>query len=296
MSDRPLVSVLMTAYNREQYITQAVESVLASTLRDFELIIVDDGSTDATVDIARHYLSDPRVQVHVNPRNLGDYPNRNRAAELAQGKYLKYVDSDDYIYPHGLAVMVGCMEQFPEAGLGLGSHSLFSQPFPVQLTPLEAYREHFFIAGFMVKAPLSVIIRHAAFQAVGGFSGKPYIGDNELWLKLAARYSVVKMPRDLVWWRLHSDQEYQLGQPTYPVLTFQITRAALTGPDCPLSREERSLALRLLKWNYAHLIISDMAHRRFRRAWQLYQATEVSCLDLWQSLWQLRPVSSFRPS
>ena|SRR5674476_1029541 len=88
----PAVSVLMTAYNREKYIAEAIESVLAQTFTDFELVVVDDGSKDHTVDIARRYSKDPRVSVHINEKNLGDYPNRNRAASLARGRYLKYLD------------------------------------------------------------------------------------------------------------------------------------------------------------------------------------------------------------
>ena len=117
----PLVSVLMTAYNRKKYIAEAIESVLASTFQDFELIIVDDCSRDHTVEIVRLYTSDPRLQVHVNEKNLGDYPNRNRAASLAKGQYLKYVDSDDYIYPRGLQIMVEMFEPFTQAAVGFCS-------------------------------------------------------------------------------------------------------------------------------------------------------------------------------
>ncbi len=75
-----LISILMTAYNREHYITEAIESVLASTYQNWELIIVDDGSKDDTVSIAKSYAAeDARIKVHVNEKNLGDYPNRNRA-------------------------------------------------------------------------------------------------------------------------------------------------------------------------------------------------------------------------
>src|ERR1044072_333802 len=103
----PIVSVLTTAYNREKNIGQSIESVLASTLTDFELIIVDDGSKDRTVEIEKKYAQiDARVKVYVNEKNLGDYPNRNKAANYAKGKYLKYVDSDDVIYEHTLEVMV----------------------------------------------------------------------------------------------------------------------------------------------------------------------------------------------
>ena len=86
-STTPLVSVLMTAYNREKYIAEAIESVLASTYTFFELIIVDDCSTDNTVLIAKSYQErDPRIKLFVNKQNLGDYPNRNVAASFASGE------------------------------------------------------------------------------------------------------------------------------------------------------------------------------------------------------------------
>ena len=79
MNSRILVSVLMTSFNREKYIAEAIESVLASTYKDFELIIVDDCSKDNTVGIAKKYEElDSRVKVYINEVNLGDYPNRNK--------------------------------------------------------------------------------------------------------------------------------------------------------------------------------------------------------------------------
>ena len=83
----PAVSVLLTTYNRESFLASAIESVLCPDLQDFELLIVDDGSTDRTVEIARAYERlDSRVRVVVNERNLGQFRNRNRAAELARGR------------------------------------------------------------------------------------------------------------------------------------------------------------------------------------------------------------------
>ena len=80
----PIVSVLMGAFNRAPLIAPAIESVLAQRFADFELIIVDDRSTDDTLAIARRYERlDGRVRVFVNDRNLGDYPNRNRASTRA---------------------------------------------------------------------------------------------------------------------------------------------------------------------------------------------------------------------
>ena len=148
MSSPPAVSVLMTAFNRELYVGPAIESVLAQTLGDFELVVVDDGSGDRTVDIARSYEADPRVRVIVNERNLGDYPNRNRAAALARGRFIKYHDSDDVMYAHCLETMVGALDTMPEAGFGLsvdsassGGHDSPDGPCPPLLTRTRCPRQ-----------------------------------------------------------------------------------------------------------------------------------------------------------
>jgi glycosyltransferase involved in cell wall biosynthesis len=89
----PLVSVLMTSYNRQDYIAEAIESVLNSKYQNFELIIVDDGSKDQTVKIAQEFAEkDKRIRLYINEKNLGDYGNRNKAASYATGKYIKYLD------------------------------------------------------------------------------------------------------------------------------------------------------------------------------------------------------------
>src|SRR5206468_12040496 len=125
VSAPPLISVLMTPYNREDYIAQSIESVLSQTCADFELIVSDDQSSDRTVEIARAYAArDARIRVSVNPVNLGDYPNRRQAASLARGTFLKYHDSDDVMYPHCLATMVEPLRREPSAAFALSaSHS-----------------------------------------------------------------------------------------------------------------------------------------------------------------------------
>ncbi|GAB3663604.1 hypothetical protein GCM10028791_39020 [Echinicola sediminis] len=90
LKKEPLVSVLMPAYNSEAYIGIAIQSVIDSTYQNWELIITDDNSTDNTLEIARSFeKNDDRVKVILNDKNYGDYPNRNKAASHAQGKYLK---------------------------------------------------------------------------------------------------------------------------------------------------------------------------------------------------------------
>lgn len=284
----PAVSVLMTAFNREKYIAEAIESVLASTFQDFELIIVDDGSKDGTLEIARRYTSDPRVQVHINEKNMGDYPNRNRAAELARGKYLKYVDSDDYIYPHGLEVMVRSMERFPTAGLGICLAGSSDGPYPVQLQPEQTYREHFFGGNLFSQGPSGCIIRAEAFHLLNGFSGKRYIGDTEMWLRLGARYPVVKMVSDLVWWRTHPDQEYNLERTNpefYSLMRFQAASESLKSPYCPLSGTERESSICRVKYSFARAIWRCAIYeRRFRSAIHLFRDSGLSFWELSKGL------------
>ena len=270
----PNVSVLMTAYNREKYIAEAIESVLASTFEDFELIIVDDVSKDRTVEIARQYETDSRVQVHLNEKNLGDYPNRNRAAELAKGKYLKYVDSDDVIYPHGLEVMIRCMRQFPDAGLGLCRLEADTIPYPFQRSSLEAYRQHFFGEHSLTNAPLSTIIGTEVFHKLGGFSGRRYVGDSEMWLQIAARYPIVEMMAGLTWWRSHGEQEFNLGHTSfsYSKLNFVIAMEALNSPDCPLSAAEKKVATDKVARSHARALLKIAARGQTKQAARMWRA------------------------
>lgn len=245
MSMQPLVSILMTSYNRQQYIGEAIESVLQSTYNNFELIIVDDCSKDKTVAIASKYAErDFRVKVYVNEQNLGDYPNRNKAASYAQGKYLKYVDADDCIYPWGLELLVKMMEQFPEAGWGLCSmNPLDSKPYPILLSPKEAYFLNYHKLSVFHKAPLSSIIKRDVFDVVGGFASIRMAGDYEMWHRLAQKHNVVLMPQGIVWYRTHGEQEisqYELYLKVYESIKVQYLRDV----NCPLDNDTRNTLLR----------------------------------------------------
>ena len=208
----PTISVLMTTYNRENYVGSAIESVLNSSFKDFELVIVDDRSTDKTVDIVREWQAkDDRIKLFINEQNLGDYPNRNQAAAHATGKYLKYVDADDLIYPWGLQILWECMERFPEADWGLCSLAQdIARPFPFVLDAREAYRYHYLGPGLFHKAPLSSIIKKELFDAVGGFEPGRMVGDFEMWHRLVLQSPVLLMPHGMVWYREHDDQESNL--------------------------------------------------------------------------------------
>lgn len=239
----------MTAYNREKYIAYAIESVLKSSFNNFELIVVDDCSTDRTFEISKSYeIKDSRVRVYQNHKNLGDYMNRNKAADYAVGKYIKYMDSDDVMYSHCLEVMVSAMEKFPNAAYGLSSIGNIKYPFPFSISPKETYLQHFKGFGHFYRAPGSSIINREIFIKNGGFVIPKYAGDTELWFRLSQKYNLVLFPADLYWSRIHENSEGAFESKQKQIVTFRIKMILnfLNHPDCPCKGKTlRILVLRL---------------------------------------------------
>jgi len=265
MSSSPTISILTTVYNREKYLAECIESVQNSHFQDYEHIIVDDGSSDNSVAIAQAYAAeDSRIRVYQNETNIGDYPNRNQAASHAKGKYLKYVDADDLIYPWGLQILWESMEKFPDAGWGLCSLAQDrSRIFPFELSPAEAYRYHYLGPRLFHKAPLSSIIRKTLFDEVGGFEPFSHAGDFAMWHKLARHSPVVCMNQGVVWYRKHDDQSSNT-QHHHVDQYRNIERRYLTDPETPLAQDElnrihankrkqcrKSLALTLAKGKFS---------------------------------------------
>lgn len=245
MSEQPMVSVLMTVYNREKYIAEAIESVLQSTFSDFELIIVDDHSKDNSLKISCEFeKKDSRIRVIRNKKNLGDYPNRNKAAIYATGKYIKYFDSDDIMYSHCLETLVSGMERFPEAGIGFTDYSYDGKkPLPRFLSPNESFSRHFLGGGLLFVGPSGSIYRRDFFEKLQGFrSSYKVAADYEFNLRAAQLKPVVIMPRDLFWYNLHPDQEFKTKQNEYLKLNYLINREYLYSDQCPLSPEDKKLA------------------------------------------------------
>lgn len=256
----PTVSVLVTVHNRAEYLAACLDSILASTWQDFEVVVVDDGSTDESAAIGERYAAqDSRIRFSVNERNLGDYPNRIRAAGLARGRYLKYVDSDDLIYPHGLRVMVEAMDAYPDAGLAL-SHSLAEdeQPYPWKLEPGHVWRKQFLGDGCLNCGPTGAMMRRDAFMAAGGFRSWGVLSDTDLWYRISARWPVLLLPPALVWWRRHEGQEFtkEDARIVYLERGFALTVEALSSRDCPLSGEERDAALARARQHHARRLLS----------------------------------------
>ena len=207
MNKQPLVSVLMTAYNRQEFIASAIESVLNATYKNVELVISDDASTDATVAIANQYASkDQRIKVFVHEKNIGDYPNRNRAAEYATGFYLMHVDSDDIIFEKSIQQCVELMQQYPDVQFGTYYRDPATAPFVMKSEA--ALKRHFFEIPYLMIGPGGTIIKNSYFNEIGGFPEK-YGPASDMYFNLkAVRYSdTLMIPWELFFLRRHEGQE-----------------------------------------------------------------------------------------
>ena len=273
----PLVSVLMTAYNREKYIAEAIKSVLSSTFINFELIIVDDASVDNTVAIAQTYAAnDNRLKVYINEKNIGDYPNRNKAAGYATGTFITYVDSDDAIFSHSLQVMVNAANKYPDAALFMSVRSIDQSFAGFQyLAPKAAYEMHFKENGFMETGPLGVLINRVVFNKVGGFSGKRMIGDMELWLTIAKEYPIVRLEKDMVFWRQHAEQEFNDGFKYYLVDALQMYKEILVNTISPLGIAEGKACYGKIKNHKYYLLLRFLVKkRRVKESYHYFRAMQ----------------------
>jgi glycosyltransferase involved in cell wall biosynthesis len=126
MPRKPLVTVLLSAFNDGRFLPEAVESILAQTLADFEFLIVDDGSTDGSADYLRG-LNDPRVRLLRNETNIGLTRSLNRGLDAAAGTFVARMDADDVAMPHRLARQVEFLRGRPDVGVVGSSRVLIDE-------------------------------------------------------------------------------------------------------------------------------------------------------------------------
>ena len=284
----PTVSILTTCYNRAKFIGECIESVQQSKFRDYEHIIVDDGSTDESVCIAKKYAQeDAKIKVFVNDINLGDYPNRNQAAKYATGKYLKYLDADDLHGPYILDILVDCMEQFPHAGLGLNVYGNEYRHTPWCVSPREAFELHY-NKGITIfnRSPLGAIIKRSSFETVRGFPDLQHVGDYELWHRLASHYHIVMLPTKLAHYRIHDDQQSAENRTDVRV-PFKYYDAAIRGINLDMGNvlctQFKSQLTQIIRRRQARTILVMIRRFKFNIAITLKKQSKLGWMELWNN-------------
>lgn len=237
INSNPLVSVLMTCYNREKFIAEAIQSVLNSTYTNFELIIVDDSSTDNTFSIAKSYQQkDGRIKLFLNENNLGQFQNRNKAAEYAVGEFLMNVDSDDTIYVDGIEKCIDAMLSFPESSFGSYLYGIRKDAFVLESKI--AIKKHFFENAFLVIGPGGTIIRRSFFNEINRY---PVIyeaaGDMYFNLKATCFSPIVLLPFEFMFYRRHEGQEINNSY-SYLIYNYKYLKDALAELPLQLNKKE----------------------------------------------------------
>ena len=193
----PIVSIVIPTYNRATYVTRAIESVLAQTYPNLELLVVDDGSMDDTETmIYRYAAQDARIRFF-RQANAGVSAARNRAVAESKGCYVAFLDDDDRWLPDKLVIQVAFMEAHPRVVLsytrsqlrhadGQGSGQFGESPWPPLNDSPETFED--LLRPFVNITPSRVMVRAAVVRELGGFNTSYRVNeDYELWLRVAQR-------------------------------------------------------------------------------------------------------------
>jgi glycosyltransferase involved in cell wall biosynthesis len=216
--------VLIPVYNREDYVRQAIDSVLSQTCRDFEVIAIDDGSKDASVEILKSYGD--RIKLIQQP-NQGPEVARNAGAAIACGEYLAFLDSDDLLFPHALATYDRIINAFDSPAVVIGAHKSFQNDDPVEVPELGAnsievtrFQDLLSRTVYIPGMSSLMVIQKTVFQEVGGLrkSTAKTFHEDDLWfrLKVGTYGPCVKVIRPpTIAYRLHAGNSvWDLGKIT----------------------------------------------------------------------------------
>ena len=234
----PRVTVLMPIYNAEKYLQAAIDSILSQSFKNFEFLIIDDGSTDRTAQIVQSYVDD-RIRYIAYTVNLGIAHTLNRGLELSEGEYIVRMDSDDTCHRHRIERQVSFMDRHPRIGAsGTWITFMGDQPGWVDRSPVG---EKVVNAYLLLDNPMfhpSVILRRRMFHDHHlcydpAFSRTE---DYDLWSRAAASFPLDNLPEPLLKFRCHSasvtgSSAREMRAQTYRILGRELKRLRLDPSD-----------------------------------------------------------------
>jgi GT2 family glycosyltransferase len=259
-SPRPLISFVVASYNYEQYIGTALRSILDQTVGDFEIVVVDDASTDGSRDVVRAF-ADPRIALHVNDRNMGLIWTYNRGVSLARGEYLCFLDADDWIEPRKSEAQLGYFRQNPQAEI-VGTYVRFFDTAGKRHAWADEYERFFnqprdfnaveeWIGECKIHA-CSVMLPRAVHERVGPRDTTMAIAsDFELWTRahaLGCRFGMVQEP--LLSYRLHEGSVSRRDQrATFLEISYLLHKNVVS---TIAAQQALHLVLKVIDWLLAH--------------------------------------------
>jgi glycosyltransferase involved in cell wall biosynthesis len=288
----PLVTVLMPVYNGEIYLREAIDSILSQTYKDFEFLIINDGSTDNSENIINSY-NDSRILYVKNESNLRLIATLNKGIELAQGKYIVRMDADDISAPTRIEKQVAFMEKNEDVGL---CGSWFTSFGDVQESVCKYKEQHdeilfkmFYQCHFCHP---SLIIRKKVFDDLEIPFDKQFIHaeDYELYFRLSTKWKFHNLQESLVKYRIHSSSVSRQNEKIQLEHSIQIRKMffSLLRIDC--SQEELKAFEALNYQNYRAISISSENIRNLMESIlngnQQIKVIDISFLEkVLKSLW-----------
>ncbi len=246
MKKCPLVSVIMPVHNGELYLEEAIQSILDQSYTNFEFIIIDDASTDRSLEIIKSY-SDPRIQILINRNNLGHHKSRNNGLHVAKGKYIAVMDADDIAYPNRLERQVLYMEQNINVGIA-GSCARFvgSPTNEFYETNSEILKVSLLLNCFMCHP--SIMMRSEMLKMYNLFYDESlwYSGDYNLQIRAVKYFMVVNMNEILMQYRW-SPNQMSASYPKYWTELVRNRLQQLINFGIELTDEEKQIHLGLLE-------------------------------------------------
>lgn len=298
---QPRISVIVPTYNRADLLSQAMASVLGQSYGDFELLVVDDGSTDNTAEIVAG-TGDPRV-IAISQEHSGlPAVARNAGMRRAAGSYIAFLDSDDLWLPDKLAQQVALMDASPALGLSytncyrFASDPKMHEPAPL-LRPQEMLSGNVFDQLYgQPKIPnLTVMLRSAVIAEVGCFDEDPRLKANEdyeYWLRIAARYPIGHLAAPLALYRAHAGGISKAVIATSHAKLYMIAKLDRLYPETTTrmaGKRKRWLASIHYLLGRGHLRDNNVAEarRHLQQAWQLDRQPEAALF--WAASYLGRP-------
>lgn len=206
MNKIPLVSVVMPIYNADAYLRKAIESILAQSFRDFELIVIDDGSTDTSLEIIKSYF-DKRIRLIKKQNNSGIIDSLNKGIRVASGKYIARMDADDISLPNRLKLQIDFLEiNSNHALVGTTIEAIDNNGNSIDVYP-EPTEDDDLKKGLLVRnvfAHGSTMMRTEIVRKVGGYTSFAlHAEDYDLWTKIARSHKIANLVDLLYKWRVN---------------------------------------------------------------------------------------------
>lgn len=268
----PKVSVIIPTYNRAHFIAGAIESVLAQTYKDYELIVIDDGSTDATAEVMKAYHGKLRYVPH---ENRGITSNMNMGVAEAKGEYFAMLGDDDLWLPDLLETQVTVLEKDPKlAFVCSGTHFINEQGKITKTASRGALRNKTFesLLEENFVSHLTAVVRRKCFNDVGGFDEQlATTQDYDLWLRLSKRYPFAYTDLPLAKYRVHGQNlSLKFEQHLADHLAILNKKEIVSGLTRREIREYRARVYHMFGGFYSEAGDFSRAAVCYKKAWMTY--------------------------